>query len=41
MYPYGEILLKAMAAACVTYFLVRIAVDVAPAAYAAVSLGMG
>jgi len=41
MAPYGEILLKAMAAASVTYFIVRIAIDVAPAAYAAVALGLG
>ncbi len=39
--PYGEILLKAMVAASVTYFLVRIAVDVAPVAYAVVASGIG
>ncbi len=41
MNPYGEILLKAMVAASVTYFLVRIAVDVAPVAYAVVASGIG
>ncbi len=39
MSPYGEILLKAMAAASVTYFLARMAVDVVPAAYAALAFG--
>ncbi|HEY8161168.1 MAG TPA: hypothetical protein VIF34_02705 [Methylocystis sp.] len=35
MYPYGEILLKAMAAATIVYFFSRIAFGVGPAAYAA------
>lgn len=33
MYPYGEILLKAMAAATIVYFFSRIAFDVAAAAF--------
>ncbi|WP_424362918.1 hypothetical protein [Methylocystis parvus] len=41
MNPYGEILLKAMVAATVTYFTLRIAIDVAPAAYAALAVGTG
>lgn len=35
MNPYGDILLRAMAAASVTYFVTRIALDAVPAAYAA------
>lgn len=41
MNPFGEILLKAMVAATVTYFVLRIAIDVAPAAYAALAIGAG
>lgn len=41
MNPYSEILLKAIVAASATYFLVRIAVDVVSAAYAAVAYGIG
>ncbi len=35
MNPYGEILLRAMAAASVTYFVTRIAMEAVPAALAA------
>jgi hypothetical protein len=41
MNPYGETLLKAMAAASVTYFALKIAIDVAPVAYAALASGAG
>lgn len=41
MNPYGETLLKAMAAASVTYFALKIVIDVAPAAYAALAYGAG
>jgi hypothetical protein len=34
MNPFGDILLKAMAVATVTYFTIKIAIELAPTAYA-------
>ena len=37
MNPFSDILLKAMAVATVTYFTLKIAFDLVPAAYAALA----